>query len=116
MFDVSQPCKKGNWCIREQVENRDHRFMHRDGEIVLNCAEYWPAKEQAQAVLDKYQPPHVWEHGDIFDVGGCKMMYLHWYDHRAGVIHLDMSDTYVHNSVADYLCNATFLFNIKSRL
>lgn len=91
--------------------------LHSDGSIYDgHCAEWWPTREQAQAVLDKYQPVHVWEHGDVFDVGGCKMMYLRWYDHRSGVMHLDTFNTGVHNRVDDYLCGATFLFNIKDKL
>ncbi len=51
-------------------------YMHRDGEIVPGATEYWPTREQAQAVLDKFQPKHVWVHGDVFtNCGGATWLY-----------------------------------------
>ena len=60
MFEV-KGYAHGNCFISDGNDN----YMHRDGEIVSGACEYWPTKKQAQAVLDKYQPPHVWKDGDV---------------------------------------------------
>ena len=112
MFKVTKGTNSGNWSITD--ENRN--YMHGDGSVFHRCGEYWPTREQAQAVLDKYQPPHVWEHGDVFQIGKCIMMYLSAYPEPA-VIHLNVEHTQrVWWNLPGYLTGATFLFNIKDKL
>ena len=113
MFKVTKWTNSGNWSITD--ENRN--YMHGDGSVFHRCGEYWPTREQAQAVLDKYQPPHVWEHGDVFEdrTGRYIMMYLNPKFGKEQVCHLN------HNlaagcRVSRYFRSATFLFNIKDKL
>ena len=96
-------------------ENRN--YMHRDGSIVSRCSERWPTREQAQAVLDKYQPPHVWEHGDVFKNETCLWIYLEP-DGIPRVLSLDCPecDCNVGSTPSIQLSNAEFLFNIKEKL
>ena len=58
MFEVYQ-------CRSYKVVDEQGNFLHGDGSVLLR-GEFWPTKEQAQAVLDKYRPKHVWKHGDVF--------------------------------------------------
>ena len=99
--------------------------LHSDGSI-LTTSEYWPTREQAQAVLDEFQPKHVWKHGDVF----------RWTENKgdgSAMIHLELDEGPVvytlvpglkycinyHPAVAcpepiELLADATFLFNIKT--
>ena len=90
--------------------------MHRDGEIVHGATEYWPTREQAQAVLDKFQfqPPHVWKRGDVFYYSNCIMVYWEQAD-QPRVSYMEDGLTASCN-VTSYLKYATFLFNIKDKL
>ena len=49
-----------------QNSNVWKEFLHSDGSV-HRTVEYWPTRELAQAVLDKYQPQHIWKHGDVFE-------------------------------------------------
>lgn len=54
------------------------KYLHSDGSI-LGSREYWPTKEMAEEILEKYypKPKHVWEHGDVFKTrSGNVMIYL----------------------------------------
>ena len=96
------------------ISDGEHHYMHRDGEIVSHAAEYWPTRELAQAVLDKYQPvpKHVWKHGDVFKtLGGSIMMFVKIYDKPARVIYLN-DDLNTTCKTQEYLEDATFLSNI----
>ena len=93
--------------------------MHRDGEIITDCVEYWPTRELAQAVLGKFQPKpkHAWKHGDVFQHSGCGTTRL-----DRTMIYLCIGNkpqaVYVHDNriaggdVQVYLKGAVFLFNI----
>jgi len=59
-----------------KIVDDNHNYLHSDG-VVYPCGEYWPTKEQAQAVLDKLRPKHVWVHGDVFKYSsGAVMIYI----------------------------------------
>jgi hypothetical protein len=112
MFKVKQWRKAGNWSI----VNKHVDFMHRDGEVVSNCPQYWPTREQAQAVLDRYQPPHVWEHGDVFEnVVSSRWIYL-CPNREAEPIVVNLNRAGGGGTPATQLAEATFLFNIKDKL
>lgn len=54
MFKIQQYARRGgNFYIKDTHNN----FLHSDGSTISCAAEYWPTEEQAQAVLDKFQPP-----------------------------------------------------------
>jgi hypothetical protein len=94
--------------------------MHQDGSIVSKCSERWPTREQAQAVLDKYQPKHEWKHGDVFRLNGLTaytMMYIDTCtpDDPPSVVYVN-DNTRACGPTAEYLAGAMFLFNIKDRL
>jgi hypothetical protein len=97
-------------------------YMHRDGEVVHECCEFWPTREQAQAVLDKFQPPpppHVWVHGDVFRTSrGSVMFCVRMCNGTMRLAHLRSSRRLDsdYDSVARTLSNTTFLFNIKDKL
>lgn len=73
--------------------------------------------------LKLVDPPHVWEHGDVFERGsGVVLIYIelyggpHVYDLRAAD-HWDKSfHPYDAGDLLTCLADATFLFNIKSKL
>ena len=106
MFKVEQ-------CQSYKIVNEQGDFLHSDG-TKLPRGEFWPTKEQAQAVLDRHQPKHVWVHGDVFTVGRYPMVYI-----REGssvyIYHLTPCHTVTH-TLKTYLKDATFLFNIKDKL
>ncbi len=93
--------------------------LHSDGSI-LTTSEYWPTREQAQAVLDKFQPKHVWVHGDVFKFKtDCDYGILIYLNHICEILpkleYVDREcDT--HSGLDYYLDSATFLFNIKDKL
>ncbi len=99
------------------------KYMHRDGEMIKGAPEYWPARELAQAVLDKYQPEHVWEHGDVFESGdpitsGIMMYVYPIISHKTEPILVYINQGYYPptKGINTYLKDATFLFNIKDKL
>ena len=97
------------------------RFMHSDGSI-YSCCEYFPTEEQAQAVLDKFQPKHVWVHGDVFrkNTTGTPMIYVYTSVDGPMLYSLrpinDQYPTAAAFDVNSHLDTATFLFNIKDKL
>ena len=104
------------------VDSQRGVCLHSDGSI-LTTSEYWPTREQAQAVLDKFQPKHVWKHGDVFKNGNKSspgtMMYIHpekQFGEREPQVIYVYRDTYPYDSVERYTNGATFLFNIKDKL
>jgi len=113
MFKVTKWTNNGNWSVTD--ENRN--YMHADGSVFHRCGEYWPTREQAQVVLDKHQPPHVWKHGDVFkDEDGCLAMCAHiTHVTIPQIIHLTGPDTGSYERWEEDH-NATFLFNIKDKL
>jgi hypothetical protein len=113
MFEV-----KGYWDDNYYIGNGHGNYMHRDGEIVSGACEYWPTREQAQAVLDKYQPPHVWKHGDVFKnrVGVCMILVQNHDSTEERVFCLAPYCDLDHPDVDHWLRNATFLFNINDKL
>jgi hypothetical protein len=92
------------------------RFLHSDGSI-LNTPEYWPTREAAQVVLDKFQPKHEWKHGDVFELTkhGFIMMYIHLNCKNPRVIHLNHAMVAT-LSACRYLEDAEFLFNVMEKL
>jgi hypothetical protein len=48
-FEVRRMTSNGNWSINDG----SGIYLHADGRSYYRCGEYWPTKEQAQAVLDK---------------------------------------------------------------
>ena len=116
MFKVMQWTSNSNWFIH----NGEGQYLHSDGKILDGAPEYWPTRELAQAVLDKWQPPkpeHVWVHGDVFENCIGTWIYL-----RPGgstkVIHLTKPENDGEGgSTPDIqLKDATFLFNIREKL
>lgn len=93
------------------------QYLHSDGNV-YPTPEYWPTREIAQTVLDKYQPKHKWVHGDVFR-SGCGhhllMIYLKIGDRsKAFCLHSPISGPSSHIDVD--LHNAKFLFNIKEKI
>ncbi len=87
--------------------------LHSDGSI-LTTSEYWPTREQAQAVLDKFQPKHVWVNGDVFkNEFGTSMIFL---DPLTGKEVRSISSRCAGTCGLNQLIAATFLFNIKDKL
>lgn len=111
-FKVKEYWGSGYYYIGDDSEN----YMHRDGEIILKAREYWPTQERAQAVLDKFQPPHVWKHGDVFKrKSGVVFIYLVIYGTGPVVYLLGYSGP--DKGILDVcLADATFLFNIKEKI
>ena len=92
-------------------------YLHSDGEV-LAVREFWPTEEQAQAVLDKFQPDpplHVWVHGDVFKnpVVPEPQIYL---EHVDGPMVCVLEEANRGGTPSVQLFNATFLFNIKDAL
>jgi len=93
-----------------------NKYLHSDGRI-FNTPEYWPTREQAQDVLDKFypKPKHVWEHGDVFEAGYPRnfdvMLYVALKFQKPYVIYLNRTHR-AQAPVENYLINAKFLFNI----
>lgn len=98
------------------------RCLHSDGSV-YSTREFWPTRELAQSVLDKYQPAHVWKHGDVFETetlsqGRQTMIFLSVQGLETCVIFLasNSRNRNASRQLGAYLKNATFLFNIKSKL
>ena len=105
-----------------KIVDDNHNYLHSDG-VVYPCGEYWPTEEQAQAVLDKFQPKHVWKHGDVFKASwGSVLVYIVLDAESLAYCMLgdySCSREYTHPSTVTpntqvCLDNATFLFNIKT--
>lgn len=90
------------------------QFLHSDGST-YRTVEYFPTREQAQAVLDKFRPEHVWEHGDVFDNDGGRMMYLNPCHGREQMVWIN-APMVASSSMETYHRDCTFLFNIKDAL
>ena len=105
----------GNWMICCST-SPGPVYLHSDGRIFTRCPEYWPAREHAEEILDKYypEPKHVWKHGDVFVVQNFPMICLCEGTSRR-VYHLT-SGHMATCSMESYLKDATFLFNIKDKL
>lgn len=113
----------GNYYLDDGHNNN----LHSDGSVIPCAREYWPTREQAQAVLDKHQPKHVWKHGDVFDEKySCyPKIYIHVWGEKPQVFHLT-GGMYGCNGMGLPACsavssyidnpNATFLFNIADKL
>lgn len=123
MFEIKEYGSYRSFYISEQVGLSGDRYLHCDGSI-LSTREYWPTKEQAQVVLDKYRPAHVWVHGDVFaqENGDYPKIYIHVIDEEPQVFHfcgltgnrglpaLNTAKVYT-----DWP-GTVFLFNIKDKL
>jgi len=121
MFKVNMCCNRQRVNVFKIVDD-NYNYLHSDGAI-YPCGEYWPTRKQAQAVLDKFQPKHIWKHGDVFRNGNKHnpgtMMYLHPekdYRGREPQVVYVHKDTYPYAPVEQYTDGATFLFNIKDKL
>jgi len=109
LFQRNKPC----YCIRVTG-----RYLHSDGSI-FDTAEYFPTIEDAQAVLDKFQPKHKWKHGDVFiSSKGNVMMYLDFCAKgckpQAVCMIAPISGPAL--NVEEALSRAKFLFNIKEKI
>ncbi len=98
------------------ISNGVECYLHSDGSI-LSCCEFWPTEEQAQAVLDKFQPKHVWKHGDMFKFEtGCDhgtLIYLEPFDTILPTLEYVDRKCSAHGELDYYLDSATFLFNVN---
>ena len=115
MFKVMQWTNNGNFSITD--ENRN--YMHGDGVVYHRCGEYWPTRKLAQTVLDKYQPPHMWEHGDVLVLDGGTIATYHRlaFPHSVpAIFSLDGHKTFHGDTVPCVLVSAKFLFNIREKL
>ncbi len=108
----------GSFYIMER-ESGTNNYLHGDGSV-LSMREYWPIREQAQAVLDKYQPPHVWKVGDILEYKGKVYVFILMCNNMQQLVGLGpfgrvglLGGKY-HIDVI--LAGATFLFNINDKL
>lgn len=99
------------------ISDGDDHYMHSEGRI-LSTTEFWPTHEQAQAVLDKFRPKHVWVHGDVFrDTNRTPFICFTYYDGslKAFCLRGSMIENHVEH-IGVYIKDATFLFNIKDKL
>lgn len=115
MFEVRRWYGSGNYYIKDEKDN----YMHRDGAVVYDAAEYWRTEEEAQAVLEKFQPKpkHKWEHGDVFEnYNGTPMIFIQNWDGSKKMVFCTGSCNFDHPDVGHYFRDATFLFNIKDKL
>ncbi len=102
------------------ISDGHYTYMHRDGEVVRCAREYWPTREQAQAVLDKYQPPHEWVDGDVgVKTNGETIILAHCThsseQHYIVIVGGDTGSYEYWDNCVDSL-RTTFLFNIKDKL
>lgn len=112
MFKVKQFCT-GAWMV---VNVDGEGVLHSDGNL-YTTAEYLPTEKLAQALLDKFQPKHVWEHGDVFiNALSTPMICI---GNLIGAIKVfcitGMGCDCNHNAKA-LLETGKFLFNIKEKL
>ena len=68
---------------------------------------------------EEAEKEHMWEHGDVFEWQGCKMLYVNPVCHDKAdytqVIYF-CAAMRARGSVQSYLDSAKFLFNIKEKL
>ncbi len=94
------------------------KFLHSDGSI-YTTAEYWPTKEDAQKVLDKFQPKpkhewkHEWKHGDVFENSVGIQIYL---EPKKGPMVCGLTRSNSDGTPEIQLDGAKFLFNIKEKI
>lgn len=108
---------------RYYITDDQELYLHSDGSVFYRSIEYWPTQEVAQIILDKFQPKHVWEHGDVFEcreeIEGAIMIYMGAKYDKPQVFYL-LHPTYDNLGTSlpacRYLENAKFLFNIRSKL
>ncbi len=118
MFKIITGTRIDGSCYVQDDKAR-RQFLHSDGSV--HCTvEYWPTRELAQAVLDKYQPEHVWVHGDVFRsaAGGWVGVFFHltFPNSLPMVFSLDGHKAIHGDDVVDCIISAKFLFNIKDKL
>lgn len=118
MFEIIDVPSKGEKFII-QNENDVNAYLHSDGSV-FKTPEYWPTRKDAQAVLNKFQPKHVWKHGDVFELSkGTILIYLVGEHEEELVFKISGYGFTAHNdnqTAAYWLRGATFLFNIKEKL
>lgn len=120
MFEIRIWSQKNN---NHYIKDEHNNYLHSDGSVYPCAAEYWPTQEVAQIILDKFQPKHVWEHGDVFEckeeIEGAIMIYMGAKYDKPQVfylLHSVYSDLHATLPACRYLKNAKFLFNIRSKL
>jgi len=101
------------------ISNEKMSYLHSDGSI-YDVAEFFPSKEIAQKVLDKFypKPEHVWEHGDVFVTkGDLFMIYIApIYNKPALAFCLTPPIGGPASDTNDCLSRGKFLFNIKDKI
>ena len=96
-------------------------YLHCDGRSLRVC-EYFPTQEDAQAILDKFQPKpkHVWKHGDVFrsGVGFNPVMIYMKYESSSKFPQAFCLNGPIGDPAINLAClnNAKFLFNIKDKI
>ena len=103
-----------SYAVRDQ---KTGYFLHNDGREFKKCPEWFPTRELAQVVLDKYQPKHVWEHGDVVECyDGAIVICIKKSGEEIRIFGIDG----VYKAEYDVEINldgeATFLFNIREKL
>jgi hypothetical protein len=113
-FELQQWTSNNTWSINYP----GRYYLHSDGSLYCRAGEYWPTKKGAQAVLDKYYPPHEWVHGDVFkNRNTTKMIYIANHNAtRRAVYCVEGTCDLDHSDVDRHLDGATFLFNIREKL
>jgi len=109
MFEVDQHMMAGHVV----VDKHFNTYLHSDGSHIVGCPECWPTREQAQAVLDKYRPPYVWKHGDVFTSGRYTQIFL---EPGSGPMTCVLDKAGKFGTPDSQLPGAIFLFNIKDKL
>ena len=121
----------GNYCIAN-FNSDGHDYLHSDGKIYRDAAEYWPTNVDAQAVLDRFCPKHgiikngrLWKHGDVFrSFKNGELMMLTIIENArlektCNVFYLPNRVGYVRCSktpIDEYLDKGVFLYNISEKL
>ena len=107
-----------HYCIRNTDDIR--LYLHSNGSVFIDAAEYWPTQEGAQIVLDKYypKPKHVWEHGDVFKTRSGVIMMFHSFcaERKSEAICIVGLCNGPAGNLEEVLQNAKFLFNIEEKL
>lgn len=113
MFNVKQ---SGIRFVPHYISDGEDNYLHSDGSI-YNTTEYFPTEKIAQAVLNKFQPPHIWKRGDVFmnTLIDVKMIYLVNLYKKPCIFYLE-DGWEPTRSVEHYLKNAKYLFNIKEKI
>jgi len=89
-------------------------YLHSDGRA-LSTREFFPSREDAQAVLDKFYPKqeHVWVHGDVFENVAGIQIYLEPFN---GPIVVNLQHTKSSGTPDVQLPDSKFLFNIGEKI